>query len=186
MKPTRIVVTGPQGSGKSTQAKLLAKHLGLPHICSGDLIRQQMAAKTELGQRVEATMARGGLVPDEDVDVLIFSALESASLTGWVLDGYPRRESQALTLYERHRPNKIFRLDLSIENCRQRLAARGREDDTEDAVTERLSEYFGETIKAINWLILQWNYGPVFYTVINANQTVERVTEDILGHLSPL
>lgn len=179
---TRIVVAGPQGSGKSTQAKLLARHLNLPYICSGDLIRQQMAAKTELGRRVEATMARGGLIPDEDVDVLMMSALESASLTGWVLDGYPRRVSQAIKLWQHHAPNRIVELVLSIDNCRLRLAARGREDDTEEAITERLTEYYGETTRAINWLTRQWDY----CMVIDANQTVEQVTEDILGHLSPL
>jgi adenylate kinase len=179
----RIVVAGPQGSGKSTQAKLLAKHLGLPYICSGDLIRQEMAAQSNVGLRVQDQMMRGALVADEDVDTLIMTALEDASISGWVLDGYPRRMSQAIKLWQHHAPSRIVKLVLSIDNCRQRLAARGREDDTEEAVTERLTEYFGETTRAIDWLIRQWNYGDRFCTVIDANQTVDHVSEDIFNSL---
>ncbi|MGB9606831.1 MAG: adenylate kinase family protein, partial [Bryobacteraceae bacterium] len=96
-----LILLGPPGSGKGTQAALLAERLGIPHISTGDILREQVAAGTELGQRVQAIMAAGELVPDELVNQIIEQRLERPDCEkGCILDGYPRTTVQAAFLNE--------------------------------------------------------------------------------------
>ena len=96
-----VILIGAQGSGKGTQADLLADELGLPHVSSGDLFRQAMAEKTELGLKVKAFMDRGELVPDDLTVTMVLNRLALPDCTqGVILDGFPRTVAQEQALEE--------------------------------------------------------------------------------------
>lgn len=91
-----LILLGPPGSGKGTQAVLLAERMGIPHISTGDILREQVAAGTELGRRVQAVMSAGQLVPDELVNAIVEERLGRPDcVAGCILDGYPRTIAQA-------------------------------------------------------------------------------------------
>jgi adenylate kinase len=96
-----LILFGAPGSGKGTQAKLLKQALGLPHISTGDMLRERVARRDELGLRVESILQSGGLVPDDTVNALVAERIEQPDcLPGFILDGYPRTVSQAEILAE--------------------------------------------------------------------------------------
>ncbi|MGB2953609.1 MAG: adenylate kinase [Gaiellaceae bacterium] len=150
-----ILLLGPQGSGKGTQAKRIAAEYGIPHIATGDMLRQAMAAETPLGSRVKPIYDAGRLVPDELMIELIRERLAQPDTEpGFVLDGFPRTMPQALALDAMLREigkelDVVFVLQLSDEICRERLLKRaqeeGRADDTPEAVDRRLELYHKQT-----------------------------------------
>lgn len=92
MSEINLILTGPPGAGKGTQAKLLAKRLGIPQIATGDILREAVASGSELGQRVKAIMERGDLVPDEVVIEIVEERLAREDcVPGFILDGFPHR-----------------------------------------------------------------------------------------------
>jgi adenylate kinase len=112
-RPTRIVVAGAPGSGKGTQCPALAEALGVPHISTGDLLRDEVRRESALGMEVAATMARGGLLPDALVLALVGNRLtQDDADDGFVLDGFPRTSEQARALCNLLGPDG---LDLVIE-----------------------------------------------------------------------
>jgi len=96
----RLVLVGPPGSGKGTQAKILAASLAVPHIATGDLFRTEMAAESELGKLANEYIAHGNLVPDAVVNEMMRERLVQDDCTGYVLDGYPRTVQQAEALQD--------------------------------------------------------------------------------------
>ena len=150
-----ILLLGPQGSGKGTQAKRISAEYGIPHIATGDMLRATMAAGTELGRRVKPIYDAGGLVPDELIIELIRDRLnEEDAAEGFVLDGFPRTTVQAdaldVMLREIGRELTIvFELQISDAVCIERLTKRaleeGRVDDTPEAIRTRLELYHRET-----------------------------------------
>jgi adenylate kinase len=150
-----ILMLGPQGSGKGTQAKLISAHYGVPHIATGDMLREAIANGTELGRRVEPVLERGELVPDELMISLIRDRLSRRdSAEGFVLDGFPRTMAQAGALDAMLRElgrvlTIIFELQLSDEDASARLLRRaqleGRADDAPDAIKTRLQGYHEAT-----------------------------------------
>jgi adenylate kinase len=135
----RVLMLGPPGSGKGTQGERLARSLGVDHISSGELLREAVAAGTPLGSEVKDAMAAGRLVPDELVREAVRPLLERRE--GYVLDGFPRKLSQA----EGIDFDAVVHLDVPEEEVKRRLLARGRADDNEDAIAERLREYSDDT-----------------------------------------
>lgn len=144
----RILILGPQGSGKGTQAKLIAASHGVPHVATGDILRAAIAAESELGRRVQPILERGDLVPDELMVDLIRARL--AEEDGFVLDGFPRTvpQSEALDamLEEIGKPLDVVLLlevsdDVSLERLLERRAAEGRSDDAPEAIRNRLRLY---------------------------------------------
>lgn len=126
----RIILLGPPGAGKGTQAKILAEELNLPHIATGDLLRQNVSGGTSLGKQAKSYMDKGALVPDELVSrMLIERFREPAVKKGFILDGFPRNLSQAKTLDDILRPKNmdidlVFYLDTSERVIIQRLTGR--------------------------------------------------------------
>lgn len=149
----RILFLGPQGSGKGTQAALLARLLGAPHISSGDMLRKAVADETDLGRRAEAIMAAGDLVPDDLVVAMVAERLaEPDAACGFLLDGFPRTDAQAMALdaaLDGDAVDTVVLLDADRGELMRRLVARaaeqGREDDTPDAIARRLALYDDET-----------------------------------------
>lgn len=107
----RIILLGPPGSGKGTQAKLLSKKYSIPHIAMGDILREEVAKKTPLGKKVNVYMSKGELVPDEIVIEVLKKRLQEADcVNGFILDGFPRTLNQAKAL-----DNMLNELNLKID-----------------------------------------------------------------------
>jgi adenylate kinase len=150
-----ILLLGPQGSGKGTQAKRISAEYGIPHIATGDMLRATIAAGTPLGERVRPILDRGELVPDDLMIELIRDRLdEPDAQNGFILDGFPRTIVQAealdATLREIGRElTVVFELQIPDEVCIERLLKRaveeGRPDDTPEAIRRRLELYHRET-----------------------------------------
>jgi adenylate kinase len=151
----KILLLGPQGSGKGTQAKRISAEYGIPHIATGDMLRVAIAAGTPLGQQVKPILERGQLVPDELMIELIRERLEEPDAAeGFVLDGFPRTMPQAEALDAMLREigrelTVVFALQVLDEICIERLLRRAREeqrpDDTPEAIRTRLELYHRET-----------------------------------------
>jgi adenylate kinase len=150
-----LLVLGPQGSGKGTQAKRLSEAHGIPHVSTGDMFRAAIAAGTELGNQVAPILASGELVPDELTIALIRARLgEEDARHGFVLDGFPRNVQQAealdamLASIGRAIDHVLFfdlSDDLAAERMRGRAAAEGRTDDTPEVIARRLAIYHQQT-----------------------------------------
>ena len=152
-----ILVLGPQGSGKGTQAKRIAATYGIPHIATGDMLREMKELPTDLGRELKEVMDRGDLVNDELMIRLIRDRLSRGdTLAGFVLDGFPRTMPQAEALDEllaRARPrcstssstSRSPTTRCSSSGCSSRAAEEGRSDDTPEAMKRRLELYDRET-----------------------------------------
>jgi len=138
-----IVIMGPPGSGKSTQATLLAREKDLPHISTGVIFRELKNKQSDLGKRA-AEYIKDGWVPDSVVHKVLKKELEEEKYKqGFILEGYPRDLWQAQNApFE---PDKVFYLDVCDEESEERLLKRGRADDTEEIVRKRLKEYHERT-----------------------------------------
>lgn len=157
----RLVLLGAPGSGKGTQAAKLREHLKVPHISTGDLLRGEVAAGTELGRQAKAVMDRGELVSDAILLGMLeerFSRPDTAG--GFILDGYPRNIAQAgaldAMLGRIGQPvNCAVQLDvdteLLIERIAGRAAAEGRTDDSPEAVRNRLRVYNESTAPVVDY-----------------------------------
>ena len=151
----RIVLFGPPGSGKGTQAATLKDRLAVPHISTGDLLRAAVKAGTPLGQKVKSVMEAGQLVSDDLVlDLLADRVAQDDARDGFILDGYPRNLAQANALdamLERiGQPLDMALLlevphELIVDRLAGRAAAEGRKDDDPDTVRARLKIYAEQT-----------------------------------------
>ncbi len=141
-----VLIMGPPGSGKGTQAARIAERRGIAHISTGDMLRAAMVAGSELGQRVKEVVDRGDLVPDELMLELVLDRLGQPDATaGFLLDGFPRTIAQAEALcaaLEGERVlERIILLKVPEEILVARVLGRGRVDDTEETIRHRLRVY---------------------------------------------
>jgi adenylate kinase len=149
----RILFLGPPGAGKGTQAQRLAEHHQLMHLSTGDLLRAEVRAGSDLGQQVEAVMARGELVSDALVLAIVGERLKIPA-SGWLLDGFPRNLAQAealdALLDDLEQPlQRVLLMELDDDTLVSRLLNRGRTDDTEDVIRHRLHVYREQTAPLI-------------------------------------
>lgn len=154
-----VLLLGPQGSGKGTQAKRIAAEYGLPHVSSGDMLRAAISSGDDLGRRVKETVERGELVSDELMIELIRERLSRPDAAdGFVLDGFPRTMAQARALDMMlreigHDLDVVFELQVPEEVAFERLLARalqeGRTDDTPDVIRRRLALYREQTLPLV-------------------------------------
>ncbi len=156
----RLVILGPPGAGKGTQAKKVAAHFGIPAISTGDIFRQNVADKTPLGRQVEEIMASGKYVPDELTNELVRNRLlEEDAAVGFLLDGYPRTAAQvdeldSMLAGSSSRLDAVLELTVDMDEVVNRLLKRaeieGRPDDTEDVIRHRLEVYTEQTAPLVH------------------------------------
>lgn len=175
-----IVLLGPPGSGKGTQAEILAENLGVPAISTGAMLREAVAASSPLGNKVGAIMAAGALVDDETMaDVVRDRLVRDDARQGFVLDGYPRTLRQASTLQEildqsGRSLDAVVQIDVPEEELVARVLGRNRADDSEEVFRERLAIYREQTVPLVDYYREQ-----SLLRDINGNQSIENVSSSI-------
>lgn len=204
--PTYLVMLGPPGAGKGTQAKILSRKLGLAHVSSGDLFRDNIARKTELGRRVEEILSSGALVPDDVTIAMVRDRLQRPDCAqGAVLDGFPRTPAQAEALDAmlaewNGRVTLVPYVRVGEELLVERLTGRRtdrrtgkiyhvkfnppppeadlvqRPDDQEDTVRTRLREYERNTAPLVDYYRAKGALQE-----IDGEQPIERVTDELLS-----
>lgn len=151
----RLIIMGPPGAGKGTQAVRVAERFGIPAISTGDIFRSNIEGGTDLGRRVEAILNTGGYVPDEMTNEIVRDRLAWVDAApGFLLDGYPRTIGQVAFLDDvlaasGHPLDGVIELtvdeDAVVQRLLQRAATEGRADDTEEVIRERQAIYAKET-----------------------------------------
>jgi adenylate kinase len=186
-----LLVLGPQGAGKGTQASRIAAEYSLPHVSTGDMYRAAIAAGTPLGREVEPLLYAGKLVPDEITIPLIRDRLaEDDARDGFVLDGFPRNLAQAEALDELL--GGIDRVldailffdlpdDVATERLLKRAEAEGRPDDTPEVIAKRLATYHEQTEPIVEHYRATGRLVP-----LHAGQTIDQVWNEIQDALDRL
>ena len=176
----RILLLGPPGAGKGTQATLLANALHVPYISTGEMLRSAVAAGTELGRKAESIMAAGELVSDDLVVAIVDERLsEEDARCGYLLDGFPRTIGQAEALNDSviDAIGTVILLEADTDEVVQRLLKRaedeGRADDNEETIRRRLEVYEADTSPLVGF------YGDAVLT-INGMGTVDEVLSRIM------
>ena len=151
----RLIILGPPGAGKGTQAARIAEHYGIPAISTGDIFRANIKNETELGKQVKEILASGGYVSDEITNAIVADRLaQDDCAPGFLLDGYPRTLAQvdALDAMLGERGSELDRvLELVVDDevvvgrLLKRAEIEGRADDTEEVIRERMAIYHRET-----------------------------------------
>jgi adenylate kinase len=183
-----LLILGPQGAGKGTQAKRIASEHGIPHVSTGDMFRAAIAERTELGLKVEPILASGRLVPDEITVALIEDRLRRPdAAAGFILDGFPRNLAQAealdamLAAIGRDLDAILF-LDLPDDVATARLLRRaeveGRPDDTPEVIAGRLAIYHSETAPIVEHYRVTGKLVP-----LHADRAIDEVWSEIAGAL---
>ncbi|OSC25616.1 adenylate kinase [Mycobacterium vulneris] len=153
----RVVLLGPPGAGKGTQAQKLSEKLGIPQISTGELFRSNIENGTKLGLEAKRYLDAGDLVPSELTNQLVDDRLnEPDAANGFILDGYPRSIEQAKALHDMLGRrgtdiDAVLEFRVSEDELLQRLKGRGRADDTEDIILNRMKIYRDETAPLLDY-----------------------------------
>ncbi|TMU90376.1 adenylate kinase [Streptomyces sp. DASNCL29] len=181
----RLVLIGPPGAGKGTQAALLGSRFGIPHISTGDLFRENVTRGTQLGQQARRYLDAGELVPDHVTGGMVRRRLEEPDAQrGFLLDGFPRTIEQAralATILARTGADldAVLELDAPEDVVVERLRGRGRSDDTEEIIRHRQRVYRRQTASLLA------HYADIVVTVRSVG-TVEEVADRALAALAEL
>jgi len=205
----RLVLVGPPGAGKGTQAVFLAEHFAIPHIATGDIFRANLKAGTALGEKAKAFMDRGELVPDSVTNEMVADRLTHAdAVNGFLLDGFPRNVAQAEVLREilagKSTPlDAVLELTLSHKEIIDRLSSRRtcrecgkptvgeskcpscggelyqRDDDKEEVISRRLEVYESQTAPIVNFY-----RGEGLLQTISATGSVAEITARAISTLA--
>ncbi len=185
----RLVLVGPPGAGKGTQAARLAQRYDVPAISTGDIFRANVKGKTKLGRQAQEYMSQGALVPDEVTNAMVRDRLSRDDVFGgFLLDGYPRTPDQAVELEGMLDDNgtaldAVVELVADVDEVTRRLLKRaeieGRVDDNEDVIRKRLSVYAESTAP-----VTAYYDGQGLLVRVDAVGDVDVVTERLVGALS--
>jgi len=184
----KIVFFGPPGSGKGTQAKLLAKSLNILHLSTGDILREKLNDGDALSFKLKKIMSSGNLVSDEILNQIIADKLISEGCSnGFILDGYPRTISQSEFFLSFAESNKLnldiifdFKIDFKLvqERIINRSKQEQRSDDNIDVVKNRLDKYTKETYPVSQFF--SQNFDQNFFT-IDASQEVSKIQKELMN-----
>ncbi|HWB89819.1 MAG TPA: adenylate kinase [Acidimicrobiia bacterium] len=179
----RLLFIGPPGAGKGTQAGKVAARVGIPHISTGDMFRDNVAQKTELGMKVQAILDSGGYVPDEITVAMLRERIsEDDAAHGFILDGFPRTQAQVAYLDEllgEDGLDKVVVFRVDEDELTERLLSRGRTDDTEETIRARFGIYTQQTQPLID---IYTERGLTVW--VDGIGEVEEVTDRILEAIS--
>jgi adenylate kinase len=173
-----IIIMGPQGSGKTTQAVMLSEYFNIPHLESGEVFREIALLDSELGRRIKKALDAGHLVDPADADAVIETMFDKAKYHNHVIvDGFPRDLEQA----KRHRGkiDRVYNLEVGKEECVRRLLLRGRTDDKPGIIEERLRIYHERTLPVLE-LFDQLS----ILERINGERSPEVIFEDIRDRIT--
>ena len=184
----KIVFFGPPGSGKGTQAKLLAKELNILHLSTGDILREKLNDEDTLSSKLKQIMSSGNLVSDEILNQIIADKLMSEDCSnGFILDGYPRTISQSEFLLSFFKSNNInldvildFKIDFKLveERIMVRSKQEQRSDDNVDVIKTRLDKYTEETYPVSQFF--SENFSQNFFT-IDASLEVSKIQKELIN-----
>lgn len=189
-----IILIGPPGSGKGTQAKQISEKYHLKHLSTGEILRNEVKNQTPLGIQAKAIMDKGELVSDEIVIGMIQNFIDNTSNTnGFLYDGFPRTVAQAEAL------NKMLMAknmtvdailfmsapdDVFIQRLQKRAEIEGRTDDADiNVIRKRLAEYYEKTFPVKNYY--EQHFTNIFF-IINAHQDINKVFQDICSIIDQL
>ena len=175
----QIILFGPPGCGKGTQASFIAAALSIPHLSTGDMLRSAVSSKSEIGLKAKEIMENGGLVSDEIVLSIVKERISNNdSKKGFILDGFPRTINQAeglnLLLYKSQKIDFVLRIKVDEEDIVKRLISRGRSDDKPEIIKNRFKSYNSETQPLIPF----YEEKKILFN-IDGMQEVEKVFIDI-------
>ena len=184
----KIIFFGPPGSGKGTQAKLLAKKLNILHLSTGDILREKLSDGDSLSIKLKEIMSSGNLVSDEILNQIIANKLISEECrNGYILDGYPRTILQSEFLLSFTESNKlnldiIFNFKIDFKLVEERILLRSkqeqRSDDNIDVIKTRLDKYTEETFPVSQFF--SENFSQNFFT-IDASQEVSKIQKELIN-----
>ncbi len=179
----KIILLGPQGSGKGTQGKLLSKKLGIPHISTGDVLREMARSDSALGNKVRLMMDEGLLIDDELLEKIISSRISRDDCKeGFILDGTPRDLHQARVIDEMAQFDAVILINISEDESFRRVHKRRklehRHDDTDEALKKRLKLYHQKTEEVID----HYRKKGLLITV-DGERSVEEVFDEIISCL---
>ena len=184
-----LILFGPPGSGKGTQSEKLIEKYGLIHLSTGNLLREEIANRTELGLAAENYMNKGQLVPDEVVLGMIACSLDNnVHANGFLFDGFPRTVAQAegldAMLEERGTGiSLVLALEVTSEELVQRLVNRGktsgRSDDNEEVIRKRIIEYENKTAPVADHYA---NMGKVEY--VKGEGSIDEIFDSLCSHIN--
>ena len=184
----KIIFFGPPGSGKGTQAKLLAKELNILHLSTGDILREKLSDGDSLSIKLKEVMSSGNLVSDEILNQIIANKLMSEECgNGFILDGYPRTISQSDFLVSFFKSNSlildvIFNFKIDFKLVEERIMLRSkqeqRSDDNINVIKTRLDNFIEETYPVSKFF--SENYSQNFFT-IDASQEVSKIQKELIN-----
>ena len=184
----KIIFFGPPGSGKGTQAKLLAKELNILHLSTGDILREKLSDGDLLSTQLKEIMSSGNLVSDDILNQIVANKLMSEECSnGYILDGYPRTISQSEFLLSFAKSNNlnldvIFNFNIDFKLVEERIILRSnqeqRSDDNLDVIKTRLEKYIEETYPVSQFF--SENFSQNFFT-IDASQEISKIQKDLIN-----
>ena len=176
----KIVLFGPPGVGKGTQAKLLEKEFNIPHISTGQIFRDHIKNRTELGLQIIDIMNSGNFVSDELTCKIVDTNISKS--INYILDGFPRTEYQGEWFKERYNANHYFLLDATTQTCRDRIKKRGKienrpEDLDDKVIEERFNIYRNTTLPCI------YNFKDIIH-IIKCEYPIKDVYKNIKEYIN--
>ena len=182
-----FIFFGPPGAGKGTQASIISNNFKIPHLSTGDILRNKLLQKDELSTKLKHIMDKGQLVPDDILNEIVSKRINNPDcLRGFILDGYPRTMGQALFLNtilnsKNCKIDKIIDIAVDEKIIVKRIISRSKEedrrDDKEEVIKTRIFRYLSETKPLSDYYKSKYSSD---YLVINGNQEIKKINEDIV------